>query len=739
MNSKDIIALKKDILANLSKRQLKNAFEALMRLSVNLQDWHISEKLSELETNYKYMLHYLFEGVKDEERESVYNNLLRSLYELADDSADELLKVESSNIYYEKLRINALRPQISLSDYQTQLKALSQSLAIASLIEDGFEKDSRQRDLAIKRERIGTDIFNLVFISSRANKDDKNNYIYFIDDIDMPSREKCLLISAITLSLFHRFDSDKIQVLMHAAITNDVQLRSRATVGLVIVMQMYDIRWKVYPELQQRLDALSENADFRKSVLRIIIQLVRSRETEKISKKVTEEILPEMMRFNSLAGKKLNIQELMNESDFSDKNPEWQKELEESGLSKKLQEYSNLQMEGADVFHSTFSSLKSFPFFTEMSNWFLPFDTSYSELSGLFPPGKNNNLLKAAIVDSGHMCDSDKYSFCLSIMQIPTSQREMMMGQLGAESEEIKQLRRDEKDLNPSVEEEVLSNQYIQNLYRFFKLNPNRGSFFDIFGLQLNFYDKKSISPLISDQDSMRKIALYCFDKNYFKEALDIFQKLDQTPGGNDDVWQKIGYCKQMLNDMEGALESYLKADLITPNKTWIIKRIAQLYRSMKQPKRSLQYYEKAAVLTPDNLSIELNIGHCYLELKDYEKALNSYFKVELLDEKNGKKALRPIAWAAFLSQKYTLAKQYYEQVVNEKPTIHDYLNYGHVELCAGNLKEAIFQYTQAAEKENDFELFAMLFEDDKQYLLANGIDNNIFPYVLDQVQYKID
>lgn len=739
MNSKDIIALKKDILANLSKRQLKNAFEALMRLSVNLQDWHISEKLSELETNYKYMLHYLFEGVKDEERESVYNNLLRSLYELADDSADELLKVESSNIYYERLRINALRPQISLSDYQTQLKALSQSLAIASLIEDGFEKDSRQRDLAIKRERIGTDIFNLVFISSRANKDDKNNYIYFIDDIDMPSREKCLLISAITLSLFHRFDSDKIQVLMHAAITNDVQLRSRATVGLVIVMQMYDIRWKVYPELQQRLDALSENADFRKSVLRIIIQLVRSRETEKISKKVTEEILPEMMRFNSLAGKKLNIQELMNESDFSDKNPEWQKELEESGLSKKLQEYSNLQMEGADVFHSTFSSLKSFPFFTEMSNWFLPFDTSYSELSGLFPPGKNNNLLKAAIVDSGHMCDSDKYSFCLSIMQIPTSQREMMMGQLGAESEEIKQLRRDEKDLNPSVEEEVLSNQYIQNLYRFFKLNPNRGSFFDIFRLQLNFYDKKSISPLISDQDSMRKIALYCFDKNYFKEALDIFQKLDQTPGVNDDVWQKIGYCKQMLNDMEGALESYLKADLITPNKTWIIKRIAQLYRSMKQPKRSLQYYEKAAVLTPDNLSIELNIGHCYLELKDYEKALNSYFKVELLDEKNGKKALRPIAWAAFLSQKYTLAKQYYEQVVNEKPTIHDYLNYGHVELCAGNLKEAIFQYTQAAEKENDFELFAMLFEDDKQYLLANGIDNNIFPYVLDQVQYKID
>ncbi|MCU6167817.1 hypothetical protein KWH76_23720, partial [Enterobacter roggenkampii] len=85
MNSRDIISLKKDILQNLSKRQLKDAFESLMKLTINTQDWKISETLSELETNYKFMLHYLFEGVEDPERESVYNNLLRSLYELADD------------------------------------------------------------------------------------------------------------------------------------------------------------------------------------------------------------------------------------------------------------------------------------------------------------------------------------------------------------------------------------------------------------------------------------------------------------------------------------------------------------------------------------------------------------------------------------------------------------------------------------------------------------------------------
>lgn len=142
-----------------------------------------------------------------------------------------------------------------------------------------------------------------------------------------------------------------------------------------------------------------------------------------------------MMKFNHLAGRKLNMEELMGgDSDFSEKNPEWKKELEESGLGKKLQEYSNLQMEGADVFHSTFSGLKSFPFFSELGNWFLPFDPSYSEIANLFPDESKNSLLKTAILDSGHMCNSDKYSFCLSLAQIPQAQREMMMSRMGGQN-----------------------------------------------------------------------------------------------------------------------------------------------------------------------------------------------------------------------------------------------------------------------------------------------------------------
>ncbi len=435
MNSRDIVSIKKDILINLSKRQLKDAFRSLKKLTKNTQDWKITETLSELETNYKFMLHYLFEGVEDTQRENVYRNLLRSLYELTDDSTDELMKVESSGIYYEKSRISALKNN-SVVNYQNLIKEITDSFSLVDLLEEGEEKINRKKDLAIRRERIGSEMFNSVYVSSRADEEEMNNYLALINNPELPVREKCLFLSALTLGLFHRFDGRKTQILMYAAASEDMQLRARAIVGLVIVMQMYDVRWNLYPELQNQLAILSENPNFKKTALRVIIQLIRARETEEITKKIKEEILPEMMKFNHLAGRKLNMEELMGgDSDFSEKNPEWKKELEESGLGgKKLQEYSNLQMEGADVFHSTFSGLKSFPFFSELGNWFLPFDPSYSEIANLFPDESKNSLLKTAILDSGHMCNSDKYSFCLSLAQIPQAQREMMMSRMGGQN-----------------------------------------------------------------------------------------------------------------------------------------------------------------------------------------------------------------------------------------------------------------------------------------------------------------
>lgn len=740
MNSKEILNIKNSISESLVARRLKDAIEQLMKLVVNTQDWKNSERLSELETNYKYMLHYQFEGAEDSQREILYNNMVRQIYEMMDDAVDELLLTESSTIFYQKLRSSMVNEPVSLSQLKNKLKDLIGSLSLIELLDSDENNRIQRRDLSVKRERIGIDIFNKIFISARSTDDEEFKFIEFLNDLEVPALEKSLFISALTLNIIHKYDSNKVKALLSACENQEILVRQRAIVGLIICLQIYDSRWILYPECKARLDALAENKLFKDSVLTIIKQLIRSRETEAISKKLTEEIIPEMMKFNSLAGKKLNMEDLMGETDFMDKNPDWKKELENSGLANKLQEYSSLQMEGADVFHSTFSSLKSFSFFGELSNWFLPFDTSYSELQSLASKDESlETFLQQTVLQSSQMCNSDKYSFALSLLQIPASQRQLMASKLGEQTEQLKELQNDAQALNPKINEEAISNQYIQDLYRFFKLYPYRDSFKDIFNLRINFYDKISIVPLISDENSMRQIANFCFDKNFFKEALPIYQLLANKESENESsIWQRVAYCKQMLNDLEGALEAYLQAELFAADNTWVIKRIAQVYKSLKDPAKALEYYQRASQLNPDNLNLELNIGHCYLDLGEYDKALNTYFKVELLDNKSSK-AYRPIAWTAFLLGKYDLAQNYYERILSEKSNMHDYLNAGHVQLCLNNKKRALEYYVNAVYKVDTFSHFLQVFNDDKKELLSKGVDINFLPLLLDSIRYKLD
>ncbi len=145
--------------------------------------------------------------------------------------------------------------------------------------------------------------------------------------------------------------------------------------GIIPIFQIYSSRLELYSGCSDRLKLLSDDKTFGRRFIAAIIGFIQAHETEKITKKLTEEIIPEMMKLSPMIGKKIKLDEWMGETRFDEKNPEWQKILDETGLTDKLQEFTELQLEGADVFHSTFSNLKSYPFFQQMSNWFLPFTT----------------------------------------------------------------------------------------------------------------------------------------------------------------------------------------------------------------------------------------------------------------------------------------------------------------------------------------------------------------------------
>lgn len=321
---------------------------------------------------------------------------------------------------------------------------------------------------------------------------------------------------------------------------------------------------------------------------------------------------------------------------------------------------------------------------------------------------------------------------------MPDEYRKMMGSQLGAESEELKNMRDEEFSINPYQEEEAVCKQYVQDLYRFFKVYPRKNDFTDIFTFPLNFHTIEAISSIISLPKNLEKIALYYFEKNHLSEALSAYEMLSELDAANSEVWQKIGYCKQQLGNIDEAVEAYLRSDLIESNNTWVLRRIAQCYRLLKQPEDALQYYRKLEKLHPDDLNVQLNIGHCFLELKEYEEALKNYFKVEWIDDTN-RRVWRSIAWCSFLSHKFDVSQRYYQKILQDTPNSHDFLNAGHVELALNNMKESMKYYSESIKIIKKMKLFKALLKGDFEELQLAGVDLKIIPALLDKIEYDLD
>ena len=733
MNNQELKSFFQKIAEALEQKRLKEVFERVNYLLTNLSSWQLTEKRSELEENYKRMLLYLSEGVNDPEQEKIYMDLLRSVYQLTDQTMVEIKISQLRSYQYDMRRSSVSGVPERVEELIATMDEWAGKAALLDLMEDGEEKSKNLHKIEEERANIETKLFRKIWLDDLWKPEEQDLWLQILNNKLYPISSQCLIISAITLNLEEIFDERKAQVLLDTCEHEQEELRQRALTGLLLFLRRYDKRLYLYPNINNRLQYLVEQNRFIKDIRHIIQQFILSKETEKITRIMKEEIIPGMLKISPKLNNKIRMDELFGETGMDEKNPEWQNLIEESGLSNRLQEFSELQLEGADVMLSSFSHLKNFPFFQEIHNWFIPFVQNSKTIEGL----PISDLLKI-LLKSNLLCNSDKYSFFFSISQMSDIQKKMMPGQFASDTSAIQEMLQEELPDNPSNKIHPVTRQYIQDLYRFFKLFPRHSDFDDIFEIQPEFYKVPAIARFISDQESRTIIGEYYFQKNHFTEAAEIFDELLQDNPNNETILQKKGYCLQMLGQLEEALSAYLNAELLNSNNSWTIKKLAHCYRALKQPQEALEYYRKAAALNPDNLSIQLYIGHCYLELKNYSEALKCYFKVEYLS-KSKEKAWRPIAWCSFLTGKYKEAMDYYIKILDSNPNAIDYLNGGHTCLALGKNKEALNFYHQAVNAQgHSFKKFLESFTADIPDLLQAGVKQENIPILLDCLMYGI-
>jgi tetratricopeptide (TPR) repeat protein len=297
----------------------------------------------------------------------------------------------------------------------------------------------------------------------------------------------------------------------------------------------------------------------------------------------------------------------------------------------------------------------------------------------------------------------------------------MMMELFNMELKAMNELTDSDELLDDTLRDKAIYTQYLQDLYRFFKLHPWKNEIDDVFAIDFDFEHSNMFNVLIRDMSILRNIGEFHFEKDHCEKAIRIFEQLCCTEE-SPELHEKTGFCYQKLGKYEQALEHYHKAELYNRDKAWVIKKIAFCARKTGDTEKAMEYYQAAEKLEPDNLLIQSYLGHTLMDTGDYEGALKYYFKVEYHQPDNHK-VQRPIAWCSFVLGKFDQAEKYFRKVIEKEGNRNDYMNLGHVLWCTGNRKEAIENYRMSIEKgERDFEWFSAVMEEDSRYLLKHGI-----------------
>ena len=734
MNKLEIHKSISQVKSLLNEHRVKEAFFLMNELNGKAEQWKISDELRRLEETYRYMIHYMVEGIDDPYKDKLYSDMISRMSVITDEIERNLLCQFANNTLY----LNHLHRHIQ-QPYDIKNIILSYS-ATNEKVELSSEVGMVDNNILKEKERLLSDIFIAIWLIQHLSDKDYQTISDSLNSDSSTYELKCQIISAILLGTLQYYDSKKIELLLNIYhSTNDKKIGIRALVCAILTMHHYREQASKDPLLRNILESLTDKHDFLSDVKSIIFDFIRTRDTDRISKKMKDEVIPEIMKLQPEIMKRFKNSDPDTELELDinnmEENPEWAELLDKSGLGNKLKELSELQMEGGDVFMIAFSNLKNFPFFYKVSNWFLPFSTSHSELAALREIN-NENLMNLICGDS-IMCDSDKYSFAISVAQMPHSQRTMMMQQMDAQFEQIKQHHQNSLEHNLTSDYKTEASKYIKDLYRFFKLFNHRSEFIDPFKSPINFIYLPVIGEGLANEENLRLIGEFYFNRGYYNDARALFAIIEANGNCDDLILQKIGFCYQSEKAYDKALDYYKKAEILNPDNSWLIKKIALCHKNLMQYEQAATYYEKALEKNASNLNLVMNLGHCLLQAGHIDEALKCYYKVEYLDEKSNR-ALRPIAWCEFELGNYEQSRKYYNKVISNNPNAQDYMNFGHLELASKNLSLALSLYANSI-KNSSKEEFRKSFLEDSELLVRLGIKAIDLPIIIDKLLYDLD
>ena len=663
------------------------------------------EKLSVLKREYQLMSDYWQQGAKDPQLAEQYQRLLQRLYVLCANIS--IHKNVSASSYLQGL-YNGVRQagrSWSINNIRAEMENFVSETAMLQL-EPEHKRKEKSLALYKQHQQQMNALFNYILTSHVWTEGVGNEMGKIMLSPTVDSNDQQLLISAVTLSLMNCFDMVKFRMLTHVyQQSHDEQVRQRALVGWVLSVN--DRLYSLYPEQREIISEMVKSKRTCRELTELQIQLIYTLNADKDSAVVSNEIVPDLLKNNALHMTQNGLEEVKEDPLEDVLHPDAAEERMER-LEASFNRMMDMQKRGSDIYFGGFSQMKRYPFFYDISNWFAPFYLQHPDISQFMERIESDKFLEN-VLQKAPFCDSDKYSFVMAFQQVvsglPENIRQMM--------------KRGETSLPEIDVEERQSGAYIRrtylmDMYRFFKLFPNRTVLcnpFDtskvewgmcLFFASILFFDtpldqrKREIVVLLrkhkmmdAAKEVLRLFPLEMRDVQYWLWKEDYETALEHDPNNERAL---AAYARQLFDDLE-----YDEAE---------------------------ELYDKLLMLYPDKKAYKLNKAICQLKQDEYEEALKILYQLNY-EQPDDQRVQRALAWALTCENKLEQAERLFQQLEADGAlTSSDYQNYGYCLWLQRRYKEAAdklrIYYEENRKMDNGFLYFSV----ESVWLYQRGISD---------------
>ena len=380
----------------------------------------------------------------------------------------DMMTSNNNNLLSLRNKVRASGRDWSWGEIRKRLESFVSNIALLQLQNDNEAAQQRLEVIYEEQKKYRQQMFLYVLTELRFSGGDIQELEDLLLTPTVDNIDQRMIISALTINGLMVFDPLKLRLLVNVYTkSEDIPVKQYALVGWELTLPRYPYSCDSQTTQIVR-DLVDNDATVREELAQLQIQLAYCQSADRDSRNFQETIRPDIMKASNMrfTDKGLEMQEDDPMDDILGRSTT-EKKMEE--VESRMRSYMDKRSQGMDLFFQGFKHMKRYPFFSDISNWLVPFYYEHPDIAPALHQMGGNGILHLML--DAPMCDNDKYSFVFAFLSIMNKVPKDII-------EQMQQTAPPENAYRDWMSDPaILRRNYLQSLYRFFQLFPYSESF----------------------------------------------------------------------------------------------------------------------------------------------------------------------------------------------------------------------------------------------------------------------